>query len=327
MEINDTNNQTTQFDANEYSVNKNDATTDPDQEQDQDHDIIILDDDDFIQTTLNLFNPISGNSLGNSSSNGSSELITSLDAPQLHSPHGDARPSSSSILIDLTTCDDFDLSDIFLMSSGSNPISFVDTNTSNRANAIAMPPDNPMNTNEVDSKLDVKNEFKVFNFNFSTCMDEILIDDDDDELNVDLIRRSDETNLNVGGTDDDVDVDADDDDDEDDNDLNEKLLLQSSAAKKQRTSKNSSRRQPLIGSLSSPFLAYRSHDSSSESSSTKKSSTPPITTNSTGNLATSNKSSFRCDKCNKIFNKLYNYKRHLFTHEASSIESASSRLG
>ena len=59
----------------------------------------------------------------------------------------------------------------------------------------------------------------------------------------------------------------------------------------------------------SAFLKYRSHDSSSEASSSIKSKRVAL---------------FKCEYCEKTFNKSYNYKRHLFLHESKTNEDSSS---
>jgi hypothetical protein len=90
---------------------------------DQEQDIIILDDDDFIQTTFNLLS---------SSTNTSSAPITSqvlssnidLQSPVAGSSaanfdSANQNDQQQSILIDLTSGDDFDLNDLFLIHSNS----------------------------------------------------------------------------------------------------------------------------------------------------------------------------------------------------------------
>lgn len=118
-------------------------------ESDKEKDIIILDDDDFVQTTFNLFNP-----------------------PIETNDH------QENILIDLTSCDDFDLNDIFLMNSNSN-MQF-------QQNQPAEPHDSHAQVPNIKNEFD----FKVFNYNltrenFGETIEEILIDDNDEILNAD----------------------------------------------------------------------------------------------------------------------------------------------
>lgn len=99
-----------------------------------DQDIIILDDDDFIQTTLNLLDKLPKSSL-----EGDEQM------------EDDARGSNNSVLIDLTC--DFDLNDLFQMhanhasSSQSFPVSNYESGKVNFKT-------------EIDSHV-VKNEFNL----------------------------------------------------------------------------------------------------------------------------------------------------------------------
>lgn len=77
-----------------------------------DDDIIILDDDDLIQTTYNLLNasvPTRSYDSGTTDHNLNMESQTNAENQSMN----------NNILIDLTNCDDFDLNDIFLLNSNS----------------------------------------------------------------------------------------------------------------------------------------------------------------------------------------------------------------
>lgn len=109
-----------------------------------DNEIIILDDDDFIQTTLNLLDKL---------------------------PKPGEDPDHENNLIDLTS--DFDLNDLFQINPGTN------------------------NGNKSDQQI-VKNELdlKMFNFNFDECMEEILIEDDDEHEDATNINKPMESMVN-----------------------------------------------------------------------------------------------------------------------------------
>lgn len=221
------------MDFNETLVQKNLA--------DHEQDVIILDDDDFIQTTLNLFNPMQNlpHYSATENLNSTNGLVNDI---MINNPEGamgfqithlqNENSSQMIDLIDLTSCDDFDLDNLFLMNSSTssnNPVEF-----------------NSCSTNEVElEKKMVKNEFdfKVFNFNFGNSIEEILIDDEEEE--------------------------DEDEDDEDDEELEEdEEQTHENELKKIENSKTQSMKS---ASDSSSFTNYRIiNDSSSESSSTKK---------------------------------------------------------
>jgi uncharacterized C2H2 Zn-finger protein len=115
-----------------------------------DQDIIILNEDDLIQTTLNLFH----------APNNNVNIQNNL-------PFDTASQGQNSLLIDLTQ--DFDLDEIFLLDAGGN---------ANNNNVCFN-----KNESEFESKLFVKNELdlKCFNFGNSDSTEEILIEDDAEE--------------------------------------------------------------------------------------------------------------------------------------------------
>ena len=82
---------------------------------DDNQDIIILDDDDFIQTTLNLLDKT-----GNSLLNDSSHQMQMLDSNSLNPKCTEsiADDENNNTLIDLTS--DFDLNDLFQMHANNN---------------------------------------------------------------------------------------------------------------------------------------------------------------------------------------------------------------
>ena len=121
-------------------------------------DIIILDDDDFMQTTFNLLN-VMPSKIADS---GQQSNMYCFDSHPLQ---------QENTLIDLTSCDDFDLNDLLMIHSNGASHTFADSN---------------QKKNQTDS---IKNEidFKVFNFhlnNFESCMEEILIEDEDTDNTV-----------------------------------------------------------------------------------------------------------------------------------------------
>lgn len=171
-----------------------------DQENEDDQDIIILNDDDFIQATFNLFN----------SHNQTNEL-NEIKPYLIKSP---SQTSDLLIdLIDLTSCDDFDLNDLFLENS-------------NLCN---------MQTNSEVKNYEnfIKNEFDFKTFNYYNNNEEIIINDDD-------LDESDQS-------------------------------------------------EESVQSISN--LSIKSTDKSES------------------------KKEFKCEFCSKIFNKTYNYKRHLLQHQ------------
>lgn len=132
----------------------------------EDEDIIILDDDDFIQTTLNLL-----------------EKFPKFEDNTIENHKDLNQDNEDQILIDLTS--DFDLNDLFLIHSN---------NTSQHFSV------NEKHEFKMDQQI-IKNEFdfKEFNFNFESCMDEILIDDDNLKANIQEDNLNNETfitNLN-----------------------------------------------------------------------------------------------------------------------------------
>ena len=142
--------------------------------------IIILDDDDFIQTTLNLFNqhhshanttPVSNFNPVVTSPVLFSSSMTQVNQTQTHQQQNQ-NSDSNNILIDLT-CDDFDLNDIFFMS----------TKNQFTSSSAEKKPDVSNELIKTDKVL-VKSELISIDFNlnnFNSCYEEILIDDDDDE--------------------------------------------------------------------------------------------------------------------------------------------------
>jgi hypothetical protein len=123
---------------------------------DEDNDIIVLDDDDFIQTTLNLFE-------SSSSSPSLSHVVKDLKQHQIDD-------DNESNLIDLTNCDDFDLNDLFMIRS------HCSTNQFDNISSV-------QNKDESDqqTKILIKHEIdiKTYMGEFQSCMKEILIDDNE----------------------------------------------------------------------------------------------------------------------------------------------------
>ena len=160
-------------------LDMNNKSNNPNEDE---HDIIILDDDDFIQTTFNIFST-SSNSSSRVTTNqndvkneniyqNSSAMIDNLNTSNTSN-------QQNSILIDLTTCDDFDLNDLLLMHSN-NQINFNQNQQISSASNMSS-----INHSEMmdETKKLIKNEldFKIFNFNFGTSIEEILIDDDEED--------------------------------------------------------------------------------------------------------------------------------------------------
>ena len=117
-------------------------------------DIIILDDDDFIQTTFNLLNVLPPKN----ADAGQQSNMYCFDSHALQ---------QENTLIDLTSCDDFDLNDLLMIHSNGASQSFMDSN---------------QKKNQPDSSIKNEIDFKVFNFhlnNFEGCMEEILIEDEE----------------------------------------------------------------------------------------------------------------------------------------------------
>jgi hypothetical protein len=211
---------------------------------DDEHEIIILDDDDFIQTTFNIFSSSSSRSINQKESadvknenlyQNHTALIDNLNTSNTSN-------QQNSILIDLTTCDDFDLNDLLLMHSN-NQLNLNQNNQTNSASPISnINQQDPEKTD--DQKKSIKNEldFKIFNFNFGTSIEEILIDDDD----------------------------------EDDENEDEELEDEESASDrvnnhKHSTNLNMPSNLPNDCLQSTSFVMYRTNDSSSETSSVKQS--------------------------------------------------------
>ena len=249
----------------------------------QEQDIIILDDDDFIQTTFNLLSSTNASSSApitsqvlNPNLDLESPVVGASGATNVNFDNPNQNDQQQSILIDLTSGDDFDLNDLFLIHS--NSVSQFN-NTANNQNS------SQSNTNQNEDEIkSIKNEFdfKAFNFNFGSSIEEILIDDDDEALS----EENEEESINlING----YDLNKQ-------NELNDLNLLATASSSQPTTS-------------TSAFLKYRSNDSSSEASSSIKSTRIAL---------------FKCEYCDKTFNKSYNYKRHLFLHESKTSENSSS---
>ena len=176
------------------------------QDMESDQDIIILNDDDFIQATFNLINAGTSNSqlynnTTNTNNNNNADFVNEFNQQEVDfKQQNEFKPSTfyadSSLqqsaclrlidLIDLTTCDDFDLNDLFQIQDSNTP-----------ANLSLNQPEmcSPLHSVEVASSLDsdcrqdqklIKNEFdfKMFNPVIANrqqdFIEEITIDDDDD---------------------------------------------------------------------------------------------------------------------------------------------------
>ena len=167
------------------------------QEEVEDNNVIILDDDDFIQTTFNLLNTSASSSMNTPLVNNhdlsvnktshNSIATTNATFLDLEAPNKQIS-SASNILIDLT-CDDFDLNDLFMLHSNNEYNLAIQNQANSQIDAF--------NSSNLKIKADctfspqeqvtIKNEFdfKVFNFNikdFTSCIEEILIDDDNEEV-------------------------------------------------------------------------------------------------------------------------------------------------
>ncbi|CAF0841485.1 unnamed protein product [Brachionus calyciflorus] len=123
------------------------------------NDTIILDDDDFIQTTLGFFNTGEINE---------THSVNFEHTQSLISPDNNHINDEQINLIDLTSCDDFDLNDIFMLSSQNYSL-----NTEQ----------NECLTLKKEAFLEIKSEydFKSVDFNFQSIPELILIDDEESQ--------------------------------------------------------------------------------------------------------------------------------------------------
>ena len=272
-----------------------DKQVNPIDEEDIDNNIIILDDDDFIQTTFNLLSKNNASpasttclSLDNNvdlndaasyvnNRNTSSTNFFNLENTKCNSPTTTPSISSNAsnsscnnnnnnnnILIDLT-CDDFELNDLFMLHSNNEFSNLTTEQTQTNTNSAN-------NSNQELATIKNEFDFKVFNFNikdFTSCIEEILIDDDDE----------DEEEPMMGNNED-------------------ELISKQRQQQHQDTS---------LVQDSNSFKNYRNtNDSSSDTSCTTKHSS-----NRTSNTI------YKCDQCFKTFNKSFNYKRHMYYVHAS----------